>query len=107
MNDLSVIKQGGRLVFVIFVLNHFFVWMSEKHVRIIYPKVIKCVFQICFVEILPLCQTQASAVMCPSTLQRCCLTVKCSNTTGPLAEVEAEWQRATAQSDPEVSKKWN
>lgn len=34
------------------------------------------------------------------------LTVSCSNTTGPLAEVEVEWQRAAAQSVPEVLNKW-
>lgn len=30
------------------------------------------------------------------------VTVRCSNTTGPLAEVEARGQRAAAKSDPEV-----
>lgn len=56
-------------------------------------------------EILPLCQGQASAVLCcvrPLCSVTASLTVRCSNTTGPLAEEEAGGQRAAAQSVPEV-----
>ncbi len=73
INAFSVIKKRRQLVTKSCFKSHF-LWMSAKREGMIYVKVIKCVFWICFVKILPLCQGQASAVMCPSTLQRFCLT---------------------------------